>query len=339
MHLVETMAYAGEKPWHGLGNKLAPRQSIDTWKQQAGMDWEIEASEVRYISGNNHVGVINAFPEQKVLYRSDTKAPLAVVSKRFQVVQPGEILEFYRDLTACNGFELETAGVLREGRKFWALARTGQNSTHMVMVSKDNNTIFTANIGSDSITIIERASGPAGWSETVVPVGKGPEGFDLSPDGRQLLAVEYLSIIEQRLWLVDATTGDKKRLAPAENDTTKVVLAGAQFSADGRGIYLATDRDSEFQRLAHLDLATGQLKILTPDIPWDVEDFRLSWDGKRIALITNEEGWSVLRILDTATGKVNATVPVGVSRFALSWAKLASENTQPMNKSVVWFNT
>ncbi|WP_449426855.1 DUF932 domain-containing protein [Rhodanobacter umsongensis] len=129
MHLVETMAYAGEKPWHGLGNKLAPQQSIDTWRQQAGMDWQIEASEVRYISGNNHVGVINAFPEQKVLYRSDSKAPLAVVSKRFHVVQPGEILEFYRDLTAYSGFELETAGVLREGRKFWALAKTGQSTS------------------------------------------------------------------------------------------------------------------------------------------------------------------------------------------------------------------
>lgn len=129
MHLVETMAYAGERPWHGLGSRLAPQQSIETWRQQAGMDWQIEASEVRYITGSNSVGVINAFPEQKVLYRSDTKAPLAVVSKRFQVVQPGEILEFYRDLTACSGFELETAGVLRAGRKFWALARTGQSTT------------------------------------------------------------------------------------------------------------------------------------------------------------------------------------------------------------------
>lgn len=129
MHLVETMAYAGEKPWHGLGNKLAANQPIDVWKRQAGMDWQIEESEVRYISGNNNVGVINAFPEQKVLYRSDTKAPLAVVSKRFNVVQPEEVLEFYRDLTEVGGFELETAGVLREGRKFWALARTGQSVT------------------------------------------------------------------------------------------------------------------------------------------------------------------------------------------------------------------
>ncbi|MBN6104423.1 DUF932 domain-containing protein [Xanthomonas sp. CFBP 8703] len=129
MHLIETMAYAGEIPWHGLGNRLAPRQPIDVWKRQAGMDWKIEEAEVRYVAGSHNLGVIHAFPEQKVLYRSDTRLPLSVVSKRFQVVQPGQILEFYRDLTSSNGFELETAGVLREGRKFWALARTGQSAT------------------------------------------------------------------------------------------------------------------------------------------------------------------------------------------------------------------
>lgn len=129
MHLVETMAYAGEKPWHGLGNKLTTLQPIDAWKRQAGMDWTIEESEVRFITGSQTVGAIHSFPEQKVLYRSDTKRPLAVVSKRFQVVQPEEVLEFYRDLTEHAGFELETAGVLREGRKFWALARTGQSTT------------------------------------------------------------------------------------------------------------------------------------------------------------------------------------------------------------------
>lgn len=99
MHLVETMAYVGEKPWHGLGNRLPADQSIDTWKKNAGMDWSIEDAEVRFITGQNGIGTISAFPEQKVLYRSDTKAPLSVVSNRFKVVQPGEILEFYRDLT------------------------------------------------------------------------------------------------------------------------------------------------------------------------------------------------------------------------------------------------
>ncbi|MGN2243408.1 DUF932 domain-containing protein [Frateuria sp. GZRR33] len=128
MHLVETMAYAGDVPWHGLGNRLAPQQSIDSWKRQAGMDWRIETSEVQYVSGSRQCGSDHTFPGQRVLYRSDTKAPLAVVSKRFHVVQPGEILEFYRDLTTQSGFELETAGVLRGGRKFWALAKTGQSA-------------------------------------------------------------------------------------------------------------------------------------------------------------------------------------------------------------------
>ena len=128
MHLVETMAYVGDRPWHGLGNRLEPDQPIEVWKRNAGMDWTIEESEVRFITGGNAIGTISAFPEQKVLYRSDNKAPLSVVSRRFKVVQPAEILEFYRDLTAVGGFELETAGVLREGRKFWALAKTGQST-------------------------------------------------------------------------------------------------------------------------------------------------------------------------------------------------------------------
>ena len=129
MHLVETMAYVGEQPWHGIGNRLQPNQSIEDWKKLAGMDLQIEDSDVRYMAGNNNLGVIHAFPENKVLYRSDSRKPLAVVSRRFKVVKPGEILEYYRDLTSHSGFELETAGVLREGRKFWALARTGQAAT------------------------------------------------------------------------------------------------------------------------------------------------------------------------------------------------------------------
>jgi len=129
MHLVKNMAYVNEMPWHGLGNQLAHNQPLEVWARQAGMNWKIEESEVRFVAGSSGLGSIHAFPEQKVLYRSDTKAPLSVVSSRYQVVQPAEILEFYRDLTEVGGFELETAGVLKEGRKLWALARTGQSAT------------------------------------------------------------------------------------------------------------------------------------------------------------------------------------------------------------------
>lgn len=133
MHHIDTMAYANGTPWHGLGNRLAPHQPLEAWAQSAGMDWRIEESEVRFLAADSTdsqgQSSIHTFPHQKVLYRSDTKAPLSVVSQRYQVVQPEEILEFYRDLTEVGGFELETAGVLKEGRKFWALARTGQGAT------------------------------------------------------------------------------------------------------------------------------------------------------------------------------------------------------------------
>jgi len=128
-HLIEQMAYVGTAPWHGLGSALSPKQPLEIWQREAGMDWQIQESPVHFkADAIGHLGSIHSFPEQKVLYRSDTKAALSVVSNRYQVVQPREVLEFYRDLTEVSGYELETAGVLKGGKKFWALARTGQSA-------------------------------------------------------------------------------------------------------------------------------------------------------------------------------------------------------------------
>ena len=139
-HQIHSMAYTGDTPWHELGNKLPPRQSIDVWAEKAGMNWSICQTPVRYMAQEvGTLGSIMSFDEQKVLYRSDTRAPLSVVSDRYQLVQPKEVLEFYRDLTDVSGFELETAGVLKGGRKFWALARTGKET-----VLKGNDLVTTA---------------------------------------------------------------------------------------------------------------------------------------------------------------------------------------------------
>jgi phage/plasmid-like protein (TIGR03299 family) len=136
-HAVQTMAYVGQTPWHQLGNQLPAKQSIEVWAQKAGMDWEIRDTPVRYMTEQaGALGSIMSFDDQKVLYRSDTKAALSVVSSRYQVVQPKAVLEFYRDLTEVSGFELETAGVLKEGKKFWALAKTGKET-----VLKGNDTV------------------------------------------------------------------------------------------------------------------------------------------------------------------------------------------------------
>jgi phage/plasmid-like protein (TIGR03299 family) len=127
-HEVETMAFRNATPWHGLGNRLPEGQSIEQWRISAGMDWEIFESPVMYPVGTFSGVNFRSFPENKVLFRSDSQLPLSVVSKRYQVVQPAEILDFYKGLVSAGGFELETAGVLKGGKKIFALAKTDQST-------------------------------------------------------------------------------------------------------------------------------------------------------------------------------------------------------------------
>jgi len=115
------MAYVGTEPWHELGERLPPGQSIEVWMQAARLNWRIQMVPVQYqFEGRSRV-----MPQRFVLTRDDTGAALSVVSGDYQVVQPSEVLEFYRDLVAQRHYTLETAGALDGGRKVWALAKTG----------------------------------------------------------------------------------------------------------------------------------------------------------------------------------------------------------------------
>jgi phage/plasmid-like protein (TIGR03299 family) len=118
------MAYVGETPWHGLGEKLDENATIAQWTEAAGMDWAINRSRVRYGDADN----TRIIDDQHVLFRSDTKDALGIVSSKFKIVQPREVMEFFADLTGVAGFTMETAGTLFGGKRFWALARTGQTA-------------------------------------------------------------------------------------------------------------------------------------------------------------------------------------------------------------------
>ena len=144
--------------------------------------------------------------------------------------------------------------------------------------------------------------------------GGGWAPTDFSRDGKSLLLLGYLSVNQSNLYLVDVSTGVKKQITPEQQGGQQVAYGSALFSRDGKSIYLTSDRDSDFQRLAYCDLATMTPHYLTTDIHWDVENFDLSEDGKTIAFSTNENGLSKLYLLDTATGKFRAVpdVPAGV---------------------------
>jgi phage/plasmid-like protein (TIGR03299 family) len=121
------MAYRGETPWHGLGQQLEAGKTIEEWTAAAGMDWRIKRSKVRYFADVDGATQLE-IPEQHVLFRNDTKSPLGIVSERFKVVQPRDVMEFFRDLTNDAGFTMETAGTMFGGRRFWALAHIGESA-------------------------------------------------------------------------------------------------------------------------------------------------------------------------------------------------------------------
>jgi dipeptidyl aminopeptidase/acylaminoacyl peptidase len=149
--------------------------------------------------------------------------------------------------------------------------------------------------------------------------GGGWEVLDWSPDDKQLLAMEEISANETYLWLVDSSSGEKTLLTP-KGGSEKIAYGTAKFSKDGKGIYVTTDKDSEFQRLAYVDLSSKKHAYLTSHIPWDVEGFDITTDGATIAFITNEDGLSVLHLLDTKTEKEKKApkLPVGLV-FDVQW--------------------
>lgn len=117
------MAFVGETPWHGLGQRLVEGAPIEEWRKAAGMDWTIERTPVQYAIGQ----VTLEMSERHVLYRADTKAPLSVMGSEYEIVQPAQVLEFFRDLVESQNFALHTAGTLFGGRQYWALASIKQS--------------------------------------------------------------------------------------------------------------------------------------------------------------------------------------------------------------------
>lgn len=147
--------------------------------------------------------------------------------------------------------------------------------------------------------------------------GGGWAVTDWSEDKTRLLVGEYLSVNQSRLYLLDVKTGRKELLTPDQG--APVAYAGAKFAKDSKSIYFTSDADSEFQRLAQMDLKTKATRVITRGINWDVEDFELSPDGRTIAFITNEEGVGKIHLIDARSGKeqrgpkLPLGIPAGVS--------------------------
>lgn len=124
-HAVETMAYAGEVPWHGLGvpvsNDLTPKEMLVA----AGLDWTVTARQLYYdytVDGKTKRGKVG----NKVLTRDSDGKVLSTITKGWNPVQNEEAFEFFADLVETGRMEMHTAGSLMGGRKVWALAKINE---------------------------------------------------------------------------------------------------------------------------------------------------------------------------------------------------------------------
>lgn len=212
-----------------------------------------------------------------------------------------EFGQMYRlDVTTGDVTLLSDGGRSQNGGWVWDRAgdRIAYTSTRRNGADRDIWVVDPRDPATDRL-VVENAGG--GWSV-----------LDWSPDGTQLLVGESLSVNKSRRWLVDVASGAKTRLD--EDGPEDVAWGGGTFTPDGGAIWTTTDKDSEFARLVKWTQASGGIEVMAADIPWEVEGFDVSEDGKSVCFITNEAGVSRARVLDTATGKhrLVAGLPDGV---------------------------
>jgi dipeptidyl aminopeptidase/acylaminoacyl peptidase len=212
----------------------------------------------------------------------------------------GEFYQFYRLDPDTGRITLLTDGKSRnEGARF---TRSGSQIAYT----------STRRNGRDTDVYVMNPVEPMSDRRLCELSGGGWSVSDWSDDESKILLAEYISINQSRLYLLDARTGAKELLTP---DAAEPVAYGqARFARDGKSIYFTSDRGSEFQQLQQLDLKTRAVKPITQQIAWNIEEFELSPDGKKIAFITNEDGVGKLHLIDARSGKLlpGPKLPLGI---------------------------
>jgi YVTN family beta-propeller protein len=204
----------------------------------------------------------------------------------------------------AQGYKLMGRYDLASNQIDW-LCGTGQNRTHMLVITKDRNTIFTSNVESDTISVIENtAKGPPGWKITEIPVGKSPEGMDMSPDGKELWTATWG---DGGISIIDVAT--RKVIETLHTQTTRPIRLA--FTPDGKRV-LVTDARGD---LLVLDALTRKeikrMKVGTRS-PSSVT---ILPDGSR-ALLAVED----VAVLDLKTLEVTRHIPTG-SAVATAWVE------------------
>jgi dipeptidyl aminopeptidase/acylaminoacyl peptidase len=177
---------------------------------------------------------------------------------------------------------------------------------------------------------------PEGEPETVWEVSGYHTVADWTSDGRALIVSRHHSNVDNDLYRLDLETGEAKLLTGHEGEAR---FSGANATPDGGSLYLATDRDGEFLRLARLDLATLEIDYLTPD-DRDVEGVELSRDGRYLVASRNVDGYSDVLLFNGRGRRMpDPQIPEGIVggfEFSPDSGRLAFTLTGPERNPDVW---
>jgi len=215
----------------------------------------------------------------------------------------GEFFQLYRQDLADGRSTLLTDGKSRNTAPHFSKSGRSLAWSSTRRNGKDVDLWIMDPLKPESARMLYQNEG-GGWSIT-----------DWSDDERTLLVGNYRSINESALYLLELASGRLSPLTPSTGKSgEKIAYSDARFSPDGGTVYCTTDRGGEQHRLARIDVATRTQSWMTPDPKWEVEYFELSPDGRTMAVVSNEDGVSVLRLLETKTGKVRLEprLPAGV---------------------------
>ncbi len=281
------------------------------------------------VLGRVHAGEdpheVVATPDGKFAYISNYGAfsqPLHTLSvvdltdrKPLSVVDLGALLAPH-GLAMVNGrvyFTAEGSKAIarydpHKGRVDWTLG-LGQNRTHMLVVKQDENRIFTSNVNSDTISILDHNENGdvSGWNETIVPVGKGPEGFDVSPDGREL-------------WAANSHDGSVSIIDVASKKVTQTVPVHTKmanrlkFTPDGKLVLISDLQGGDLvvvdaasrKEIKRIPLGHGAAGILIPP------------DDSRVYVAVSPD--NNIAVIDLKSLTVTGRIPTGRGPDGMAWA-------------------
>jgi YVTN family beta-propeller protein len=182
---------------------------------------------------------------------------------------------------------------------------TGQDGTHMVLVARDAKIIFTSNIASDSISEIEQGPGGA-WKQTIIPVGKGPEGIELSPDGREV-------------WSAHSRDGGVSVVDVASRKVTGTIDVGTKRSnrikltPDGKYALIS---DLDAGDLVVLDVAARKTIRRVP-LGRMPEGILIPPGGSRVFVAVN--GDNHIAVIEIGTWQIASRIQTGKGPDGMAW--------------------